>query len=1063
MKGAIAWFARNPVAANLLAIFIVAGGIVSIPSIKQVVFPEFTLDRITVSVPYLGAAPEEVERAVTTRIEEQIEGLDGIKRLTSTSAEGLSVVTAELYETADARKVLDDIKSRVDAIETLPEETEKPVVTELTNRRQVIDVAIYGDADERTLKRLGQQVKDELAALDGISVVELVNARPYEISIEVSEKDLRRYGLAFDDVAAAVRKFSLDLPGGALRTRSGEILLRTKGQAYTGEDFARIPILTRPDGTVLRVGDVARVVDGFAETDQSARFDGKPAVTVQVFRVGDENVLDISAKVRRYVEELQHRLPKGIFATTWQDNAEVLRGRRDLLIRNGMWGAALVFVALSLFLRLRVAFWTMFGMVVSFLGTLLLMPLLGVAISLVSLFAFILVLGIVVDDAIVIGENVFARQQRIADPLEGAILGAQQVAVPVVFAVLTTVAAFVPLLLVPGITGKFLSVMPKVVIATLLFSLVESLFVLPSHLSHRSSRPETDRVWFDRVWRRVQGFVARALESFVDRVYRPVLDLALRWRYATIAVGVTTLILTAGMVGAGWIRFTFFPTVEADFVAAALTLPQGTPAETTHARLERIERAAYEAEKALARDGEPLIRHVLTSLGAQPLLAALQRNAGLIQPGVSAGHMGEVAIELTPAEDRRVGSEEFVRKWRELVGEIPDVVELRYTSSIFSPGDDINVQITGPDYEVLNRAKEELKTRLARYPGVMDVSDSYRAGKPELRLRLRPAAESLGLTMADLGRQVRQAFYGEEVQRIVRGNDEIKVMVRYPLRERRSRAGLERMRIRLPDRTEVPFITVAEVLPDRGDAAIRHVDRRRAVNVTANVDEARANANEIQQELRRAVFPQLLRKYPGIRLSFEGQGREQRETMSGLRRGFVIALIAIYALMAIPFRSYVQPAIVMTAIPFGLVGAVWGHMIMGMDLTILSMFGLVALAGVVVNDSLVLVDFINNYTAEGHSVFEAAKMAGVARFRPILLTSLTTFAGLTPLIMERSMQAQFLIPMAVSLGFGVVFSTVISLVLIPCGILALEDFRRGLSRLAGKQSVADAESSKVES
>jgi multidrug efflux pump subunit AcrB len=1052
VKGAIAWFTKNTVAANLLMVVILAGGLISSFTVKREIFPEFDLDIITVTVPYLGAAPEEVEEGVNVRVEESIQGLDGVKRVTSTAAEGRGTVVVELELGADARKVLDDIKSRIDAIDTFPEQTEKPIIQELTNRRQVINLAVWGDADETSLKRLAERVRDEIASTPGISQVELTNAPPYEISIEVSENTLRRHGLSFDFVARAVRRSSLDMPGGSVKTEGGEILLRTKGQAYRGREFEDLVLLTRPDGTHLRLGDVANVVDRFADTDQFSRFDGKPAILLQVFRTGDQGALEVGDKVKAYAEQAQSWLPEGVQISAWRDQTKVLRDRLDLLTRNGLNGFLLVVGVLALFLRFRLAAWVSLGIPISFLGAVWLMPTLDVSVNLFSLFAFIVVLGIVVDDAIIVGENIYTHHQRHGDPLKAAVEGAQEVSVPVVFAVLTTVAAFMPMLAVPGGIGKIMRVMPMIVIPALLFSLVESLWILPAHLSHLRGRDTSEvanggsRRWG---WYRVQSRVVAGLHHVIEYQYKPTLELALRWRYVTLAVGVATLIFTLGLVGAGVVRFIFFPQVEADFVIAALTMPQGTPVEVTSEAVAHLERAAEEVREEMQVADEPnLYRHAVSTIGDQPQSAALGGPTGGSDVNLSGSHLGEVFVELSPAENRTVGSEDLANRWRQRVGSIPDAVQLRVSSSLFSPGEDVDVQLTGGDVSELRAAAAELKRRLAEYPGVYDIGDSFREGKREVKLQIKPAAELLGLTLGDLGGQVRQAFYGEEAQRIQRGRDDIRVMVRYPKEERRSLADMENMRIRTPEGSEVPFSQVAEVEPGRGYASITRVDRRRSVNVTASVDNSLATPGDIVADLDVRVMPEIRSEHPGVLYTFEGSQAEQRDTLGGLQRGFTLALLMIYALLAIPLRSYIQPLVIMSAIPFGLVGAVWGHIIMGLDLTILSMFGAVALSGVVVNDSLVMVDFINRHRRT-HPLAKAVREAGVARFRPILLTSLTTFFGLLPLLLERSLQAKFLVPMAVSLGFGVVFATAISLILVPSGYVIAEDLKAGARRLFG--------------
>jgi multidrug efflux pump subunit AcrB len=1090
MTGSIRWFVEHRVAANLLMALLIFGGVLSLglgplvsaldwlglPAAKMVpgflargaihqeVFPEFSLDLITVSVVYRGAAPEEVEEGVCVRVEEAIQGLDGVKQITSVASEGVGVVTVELMLGADSRYVLDDVKARVDAIETFPEETEKPIIREVTNRRQVIDVAVSGDGDEAALRHLAELARDEISTLPGITVVELNSARPYEVSIEISEQTLRRHGLTFDQVANAVRRSSLDLPGGSVKTAGGEILLRTKGQAYHRLAFESLVLMTRPDGTHLLLGQVASVIDGFADTDQAARFDGESAILLSVYRIGKQDALWIADSVKAYIEEAQARMPEGIRLTTWNDGSQILRARRDLLVRNGATGLLLVVTVLALFLRFRLAMWVSLGLLIAFMGTFWLMPMLGVSINLISLFAFILVLGIVVDDAIIVGENIHTVQHRTGQSSEGAIEGAISVGRPVVFAVLTTIAAFLPLLNVAGTMGKIMRVIPMIVIPCLLWSLVESLWILPAHLSHyRHEKKPTRRGSIAGIWRRFQSAFADGLQAFILRLYAPSLEVALRWRYATLAFGLVALLVTAGLVGGGYVRFFFFPDVEADFVSAALTLPPGTPAETTSKAVRQLEEGArIIREQAQRETGQDPFKYTVAAIGEHPFRRAQQQNGGGVGGRETFSHLGELTIELLPAEERKSGSVDLAQRWREATGPIPDAIEVSYSASLFSAGDDIDVQLTGPDIDQLQQAAEELKLRLAGYAGTFDITDSFRAGKEEVKLDILPAAEMLGLTLSDLARQVRQAFYGEEAQRIQRGRDDVRVMVRYPESERRSLGDLENMRIRTSEGMEVPFSEVALVTAGRGYATIRRVDRRRAIDVTADVDATQATPGDIIADLEAEVLPDLLRRYPGLQYSFEGQQAEQRDTMMGLTRGFALALVMIYALLAIPLRSYAQPVVIMLAIPFGVVGAVWGHLIMGASLTILSMFGLVALTGVVVNDSLVMVDFINRHRETSGDLLTAVRMAGTARFRAILLTSLTTFVGLFPLMMEKSMQARFLIPMAISLAFGVIFATFITLVLIPAGYLVMEDLRALPQRLRGRRSGAVTEPVAVE-
>jgi len=1035
VKGIIDWFARNSVAANLMMVFIVVTGIIAVTTVKEEIFPEFELDRISIQVPYLGAAPEEVEAAVTIRIEEAIQGIDGIKQIQSTASEGMGMVMIELELGADARKVVDDVKSNVDAIATFPVETEKPIIRELTQRNQVADIAVSGNLDVFRLKAVTEQVRNELASTPEITQVDVASAPPYEISIEVSEVALRRHGLTFDQVADAVRNSSIDLPGGSVRTESGEILLRTIGQAYRGEEFERLVLWTRPDGSRLQLGDVATVVDGFEETDQYARFDVQPTMMVSVFRTGEQSALEIAARVHAYVEEAQARLP-GVTLTVWQDQSKILNARLGMMLRSGAFGFVLVFIVLTLFLELRLAFWVSLGIPISFLGAIALMPVLDVSINIMSLFGFILVLGIVVDDAIIVGENIFTHQEQDGDGLGGAIAGAKEIAKPVIFAVLTTVAAFLPLMFVPGMFGKFFRVIPLIVIPCLLFSLIESLHILPAHLSH-VGRKKTH----PGAWRRFQSMFANGLKQFIQRVYRPSLELALEWRYLTVSVAASTLIVTLGMVLYGRPAFHFMPNMEAEFVSASVDMPPGTPASVTAHAVERLEAGAARLRSQLLMEtGQDYVRHVSASIGDQPRRSTFEGSDG------AAANLGGVTIELAPTEVRTYSSDQLGNMWREATGPIPEAVQVDFQGATMTPGSDVDVQLAGSDLDVLRAAAVAVKQRLLEYSGVYEVTDSFRAGKEEVKLGIKPSAEALGLTLQDLGRQVRQAFYGEEAQRIQRGRDDVRVMVRYPRDERRSMGDLENMRIRTPDGGAVPFVHVAQVEPGRGFSSIRRIDRQRSVNVTAAVDSNVTSAGDVIADLNTRILPEVLARFPSVSYTFQGAMAEQRDAIGGLQQGFLLALLMIFALLAVPLKSYSQPLIIMSAIPFGLVGAVWGHLLLGLDVTMTSMFGLVALSGVVVNDSLIMVDFVNRKRELHEELGVAVREAGIHRFRPILLTSLTTFFGLVPMMTNTSLDAAMMVPMAVSLAFGVLFATFITLVFVPAVYMILDDVKQLMHR-----------------
>jgi multidrug efflux pump subunit AcrB len=838
------------------------------------------------------------------------------------------------------------------------------------------------------------------------------------------------------------------------------VLLRTKGQAYTKEEFERIVVVTQNDGTRLLLGEVADVIDGFEEDDQYATFDGSPAVLIRVYRVGDQKVLDLVARVKEWVSGASARLPDGLSIKVWRDGSQTLRDRLDILIRNGIGGFFLVFSVLALFLRLRLAFWVSIGVPASFAGALALFPVFDISIDVISLFAFILVLGLLVDDAIVVGENVHRHQESGDDVHVAAIRGTQEVATPVIFGILTTVAAFTPLLVSPGHYGQVFSAIGLVVVLCLLFSLIESQLILPAHLGHMkiarrsaadSSEPRSESVgWWRPLrgiagwWRRLQRFTGGSLERVATHHYKSALSVALRWRYTTLAAGVAILMIATSLVRFGHIEFNFFPPIESDYVTARIVMPPGTAIEATAAATHEVEAAARRVKAALDTeldvDGQSLVRHIFVTVGEQ---TNSEHGPAFVSTG-GGTNLGEVAIELAGGDVRPIAASVVAQRWRDETPPIPGIEELRFDSVLFSRGDPIDIQLAAADVSVLDTVADRLKLRLTEYSGVTDIADSFQDGKREVKLSLLPSAEPLGITLDDLSRQVRQAFYGAEAQRIQRGRDDVRVMVRYPLDRRRSLADLDNLRIRTPGGSEVPFYAVARIEHGRGYATINRSDRRRVINVTADVDDEIANANEILADLKSDFLPALLADYPSLSYDLEGVQKEQKKTLEALRTDAMFALVLIFALLAVPLRSYGQPLIIMAVIPFGLVGAIAGHLIMRMDLSMMSVFGVVALSGVVVNSSLILVHYVNQRRVAGSALLDAVREAGVARFRPIALTSMTTFAGLTPLLLEGSVSAQFLIPMAISLAFGVVFASSISLFLVPSLYLILEDVKRGI-------------------
>ena len=1039
MNGAIRWMAENHVAANLLMLVLIVGGLILGFSIKQEVFPDITLDRIMVSVAYPGAGPEEVEEGVILKIEENLTGVDGIKQVKSVAAEGYGSVIAEVTTDADIDLVLQDIKSEVDRITTFPKDSEQPVVSKLLNRREVISVVVFGSLPERSLRELAEQVRDELLLEPGITQVDLSGVRPYEISVEIDEVNLRRYDLTFDQVAQRIRQASVDLPGGTIKAASGEILIRTKERRYVGHEYASIVILTTTDGTEITLGDIATIHDGFEETDQFGLFDGQPAAMAKVYRVGDQKPTEISDTVKKFVEAKRLQLPESVDLATWNDNSELFKSRKDLLVRNAMIGLVLVFLLLGLFLEIRLALWVMLGIPISFCGALLFMPAIDVSINMISLFAFIMALGIVVDDAIVVGENIYEHRQSGKSYLQAAIDGTIEVAQPVVFAILTSVTAFLPLLFTTGIMGKFIMVIPAIVITILLVSLVEGLFILPAHLAFGKPRQDSGGFlgWLDKNRKRF----GKALQKFIDGPYRKTLALCLEYRYTTIAAACAVLLLAGvGLVGGGIVKFRFMPDVDGDVIQVALELTPGSSVEMTTRIQEQIVNAGLEVIAEYDKDrpeSDSVMRHVYASVGA----ATTDRGPGGASSSAG-GNLATIAMFLTPSERRGVAATEISNRWRERAGEIAAVEKLTFVSNLIHLGANVDIQLAHEDFTVLDEAAERLKGLIATYPGTGDITDNYTLGKREVKVRLKAEARTLGITEENLGRQLRGAFYGSEALRLQRGRNEVKVLVRYPEENRRRFWDLETMRIRVPNGGEIPLDRAATLVESRGFSKINRSDRKRVINVTATVDSHTANAEEVVAAIKANDLPKLMADYPGLSYDMEGEDKNRRESMESMFKGFKLVLIVIFALLAIPFRSYSQPLLIMVAIPFGIVGAILGHFIMGYDLSILSMFGIVALTGVVVNDSLLLIDYVNRVRRKGKSLLDAVMDAGQRRFRPILLTSLTTFFGLMPMILETSVQAQFLVPMAISLAFGILFATGITLLLIPCLYLALEDVRQ---------------------
>ena len=1037
MRTAINWFANNPVAANLAMIILLLGGAFGALTTNQEEFPSIDIGMVQIHVPYLGAAPIEAEKAVCVRVEESIEGLEGIDKVRSAATEGMCGVYAELKMDAEEIAVLNEIKSRVDGINSFPVETEKPVISKLTMAKRVLQIAVSGNTDERTLKEIARELRDEISAINGISLVNVSYVRPYEISIEISELELRRYGITLNQVSQAIRSSSFDMPGGTIKTNNGEILIRTTGQAYWGAEFEEVVVVTKKDGTRVTLGDIATIRDTFEEGDLVAEFNGVRGVVVNVSQVGKEDLMQIARDTKVVVDKFRANLPKEISLDIWIDTSEELRERMNVLLKNAGGGLILVLIILTLFLKFKIAMWVAIGIPVALLGTLAFLPLFDMTISTMTVMAFILVLGIVVDDAIVVGERIYGHEQLGKDPLKAAVEGTWEVSTPVIFGVLTTIAAFLPLVISEGRMTPFFAPIGYVVIIALACSIIESQLILPSHLAHRS-RKEPSTI-LTKSWTKFQGKLAQGLESIASGGYKSFLLRTLKSRYIATSVGLGILILALSLIFSGRVVFGFFPSVEGDRIYATIELPEGIAVETTLVAAQQMVKAAERVNADMTNElqlNQPLIRNIFSSIGQQGDRQGPGRPAG---PGQS--NMAEVAIELAPlAERNNLSAKVVANRWREYTGSIPDAVKLAFDASMFSAGAPFEVELKGKDVDRLREAAEELKGELGRFDGMFDISDSFRSGKQEIQLSLLPEARNLGLTLNDLATQVRNAFYGAQAQRVQRGEDDVRVMVRFPEAERKSIGSLEDMYIRTPDGNQVPFYSVAKFEIKRGYSTINRIDGRRTVSVSADVDRGVVAPEEILASVQTSVFPSLTEKYPDVDILLGGEQMERFSSMNALLIGFVFSLIVIYGLLAIPLKSYLQPLVIMSVIPFGAVGAIVGHYVLDVQLMFFSALGIVALAGVVVNSSLVLVDYANRQRREGVEIFQAIVNACTLRFRPILLTSVTTFVGLIPLMTTVTPATGPFLPIAISLAWGVLFATFITLLLVPCLYLMVEDW-----------------------
>ena len=1033
--GAIAWMASNHVTANILMLVFLLGGLFMTTRIKQEVFPEFSLDLVTITVAYPGASPEEVESGIVLALEEAVRGVSEIKRVQATASEGMAMVTAELHAGVDGQKAYQEIDQEVARIVTLPREAEEPQVRLQSMRRLVRNLVIYGDVSEQVLRELGEEARDVLLQSPEITQVDVAGVRDMEIHIEISQETLRTYGLTLDGVAQTVAAAALEMPGGSVRTEGGEILLRVKERRDWAREFARLPVVTTASGAVVHLADIASVSEGFEDSYVEQRFDGLPCVDVEVYRVGSQTPIGVSAEVDRALVDIEEILPPGVDVASTVNRSENYEQRLRLLLKNAFLGLVLVLIVLGLFLNMRLAFWVTMGIPVSFLGGLLLMPAIGVTINMITMFAFIIALGIVVDDAIVAGENIYEYRRRGMGILQAAIRGARDVAVPISFSILTNIVAFLPLAFIPGFMGKIFVSIPMVVVTVFIISWVEALFILPAHLAHGNTGAHTG---IEGRINRVQQRVAEKLDRFIQGRSSRFLQRVLVHRRVPVALGLVLLMLVLSYVFSGRMGMILMPKVEADRAVVTAVLPYGVP-------LERAREVRGLLEEAAGR--------VIDEHGGTKLSDGINGRVN--------ENMIEVTVYLTDPDERPMNTFRFTSLWRDETGQIPGLEMLRFEADRGGPGAGaaLTVELSHRDVETLNRASSDLAGRLAEFTYTRDIDDGYSPGKEQMDFRIRPEGQALGLTASSVARQVRSSFYGAQALRQQRGRNEVKVLVRLPEAARSREADVERLLVQTPAGTWVPLMEVAEVDRGRAYTSISRRDGRRTVQVTSGV-EPFDQTSVVQASLEESVLPSLVEDYPGLSYSFEGFQADIKESMSALIGGFALAMIISYALLAIPFRSYAQPLVVMMAIPFGIVGAVLGHLLMGYSMSIVSLMGIIALSGVVVNDSLILITYANTLRGEGLSAEEAIHRAGVRRFRPILLTTMTTYGGLAPMIFETSRQARFMIPMAVSLGYGIVFATLITLVLVPSLYLLVEDGQAGVARVMARlrsRSSSDAE------
>ena len=1029
----IRWFTENKVASNLLMIAIAVGGILSLPLLDREVMPGIPLDMINIDVEYRGASPVEIEERICIRIEEAIHDLEGIKSLASEAVDGRGGVAVEVAKGFSTQKMLADIKARVDALDTLPEQAEEPQIREAPWSEEVIELVVSADTDESALREIAHRVRDDVARLPGVDEVNLEGLRQPEMAIEVSEYTLRKYNLTFDDVVNAIRRSSINLPGGAIRAEGGDITLRTFEQAYVSADFAEIVLLRSPDGTRVLLGDVADIRDGFEETDELSRFNGHRAAAINVRVRNDPDVVSVNEAVRDYADKARATLPPGVQLDIWLDSSEIFASRANMLLSSGAIGLVLVFILLTLFLRPMIAIWVCVGIAISFLGAIFVIPSTPISINMMTLFAFVLVLGIVVDDAIIIGESIHVQVESGLRGAEAAYHGARRVAKPVIFAAVTTMIAFSPTLFMEGAAAKMTLPLSLVVILSLVFSLVDAFFILPAHLSHLKPLSDRDNM---SMLGRLRRRIADGLSAFSRERYRPFIVSAVRSRYLTLAVFIGVWLVIMSFIQGGWVKQTFYPLIPGDDIIVNVKLSDGVSFTTTRQVVTQVESAAETVREHYRQErGEDIVQNVRTFARENNIL---------------------VTMELKPSEERDLPIELVSDHWREAIGFIADTKTYTFDYHLIEREPPVKLGLTADDPDLLNAATARVEQKLATYDGLFGINNSQRSARTEILVTARPAAENYDVDREQIAQQVRQGFFGEEVQRIPRGRDEVKVMVRYPAAARRSLEQINQIRIRVGDDVEVPISSVADLEYTQGMSAIRRLDRRRIVEVTAEADYKRADPYAIVTDIRENFVPGLKEEFQGLEFLVKGEQDAASEFTIELMRLTLLAFLATFGLIAIAFRSYVQPAIIMTAVPFGLLGAIVGHLVFDVTMSMFSFMGVVAAAGVVINDNLVLIDAINKVREVQADIVRAVIEAAVSRFRPILLTSFTTFVGLLPIMSERSTQSEYLKPMTLSLGFGVFFASFVTLIMVPCLYVVVEDARAWIRRWRGGRQVVEA-------